>query len=154
MNRAGDEAAITARVTRGSDAVNERDGETYHGCRTDDAVWDQGEPVDQIKPGLAANMAEVKGAGVGVDLFMRMPHPTADLGVNGSCGKARAALHEGGWIEPETTGLPGDTDGMTILAICADKSRREAETKRLTELRYEVLLFDGHAPRFEVATAK
>jgi ketosteroid isomerase-like protein len=47
MNRAEDEIAITALVNRGSDALNQRDWETYRACWNEDAVWVPSAPVNQ-----------------------------------------------------------------------------------------------------------
>ena len=154
MSRADDEAAITALVNRYSDAVNQRDWETYRNCWTEDAVWELGAPVNQKQVGIDAIMTEVKRAVGGMDLFVQMPHAITVLHMDGDSATARATLNEIGRIKPESKGLLHDADGMTILAIYTDILKREAGNWRFTIRTYEVLLFDGRAPAGEVVTKK
>ena len=150
-----DEFEIQNLVNRYSDAVTQRDWKTYQDCWTEDAVWDLGEPVNQKKTGISDIMTEVKRAVGGMSLFVQMPHYITVLSVDGDTATGRATLNEIGKIKPENKGLLGDADGMNIVAVYDDSFRKDAKGRwKFSMRKYQILLFDGHAPHGKVITDK
>ena len=141
------EAAINALSNKYTDATNNRDWVRYRSCWTADAVWELGDPVNQKKVGIEAIMAEVQRAVGAMDLFVQMNHAVTVLSIDGDTALARCTLNEIGRILPEHRALLGGAEGMYILAIYADELRRESGTWRYSRRAYQVVLFDGHAPK-------
>lgn len=149
-----DEQAIRALTERYTDAVNQRDWAALRDCWSADATWDLGAPVNLVKTGVDAIVAEARHAVEAMDLFVQMTHAGVILRLDQDSARARWTLNEIGRIKADQRALLGGVDGMNILATYTDELVREADGRwRFARRTYRVALFDGHAPAGDVVTA-
>lgn len=148
-----DDLAIRSLTERYTDAVNQRDWPALRDCRSADATWDLGAPVNLTKTGIDAILAEAQHAVEAMDLFVQMTHAGVILHLGDDTAQARWTLNEIGRIKPDQRALLGGVDGMNILATYTDDLVREADGRwRFSRRTYRVALFDGHAPAGDVVT--
>ena len=145
-----DEFAIRTLLDRYTDAVNQRDWETYRACWAEDGVWELHAPINGHYHGTEAIMKEVRRAVESQVLFVQMNHAVTVLSVNGDTAAARVTLNEIGKADPNGEGaLPG-VKGMNIFAVYHDDLMRQNGQWKFQKRTYDVLLIDLNPPAGDV----
>lgn len=145
-----DEWAIHNLLNRYTDAVNQRNWDTYQACWTKDAIWELHAPINVLKTGINDILAEARRAVESQELFVQMNHAVIILDLDQDTAKSRVTLNEIGRADPEGTGaLPG-VGGMFILAYYTDNLVKQNGLWKFKKRVYDVVYLDTTTPTGEV----
>ena len=145
-----DEWEIHKLLNRYTDAVNQRDWDTYQACWTEDAVWELHAPIDITKTGIDNILTEARRAVESQELFMQMNHNATILTLDRDTAKSRLTLNEIGKADPKGAGaLPG-VGGMFILAYYTDDLVKQGGIWKFKQRVYDVVYIDTTTPGGDV----
>ena len=146
MNDFQEEWAIHSLLNRYTDAVNQRDWDTYRACWTTDAVWELHAPINGHYAGIEAIMKEVRRAVESQELFVQMTHTITVLSISGETARVRVTLNEIGKADPKGEGaLPG-VGGMFLLAFYTDNLVKQDGVWKFKKRVYDVVYADFTTP--------
>ena len=141
-----DEWEIVRLLNRYTDAVNQRDWETYRACWVEGGVWELHDPINGHYAGIEAIMTEVRRAVESQQLFVQMNHAITVLSIEGETARARVTLNEIGKADPKGAGaLPG-VGGMTLLAYYTDDLIKQDGAWKFSKRTYDVVYADFTTP--------
>ena len=145
-----DEWAIHNLINRYTDAVNQRDWDTYQDCWAEDGIWELHDPINGRYKGIAAILQEARRAVESQELFVQMNHAATLLEIGQETAKARVTLNEIGKADPNGSGaLPG-VGGMFLLAFYTDDLVKQAGTWKFKRRVYDVVYADFATPTGKV----
>jgi SnoaL-like domain len=103
-----DEWEIHKLLNRYTDAVNQRDWDTYQACWTEDAVWELHTPINITKTGIDNILTEARRAVESQELFVGgmfiLAYYTDDLVKQGGIWKFKQRVYDVVYIDTTTPG--------------------------------------------------